>query len=351
MGRIFQTSEQTGYICMAAMKDEIPDGWVEVDPEPSVPQGWKKKMYRMNGRPNHKWVQYYDPLGNRYNTLQSVEAEVRKQQQLQTESGDRIDLNPKPGKSMKENISSCDICNIELNNKEELQEHIRRNHAPAAAGAVVRKNKFLSDHDDEEDTLVEDSSPEDPNLKCGEHDIQYKKPLQYENHMKKRHDGFNNVKPSSATQQIVKQNNEWENSDDDMEEDLVNYEEEIEDEFLENMASENMAKYQPNPDKPPLVAAKTWYASVDQILQRFKLKDYQVPPPSKSNLMEHKDEAKFVKYATPLLKAVNKNSKTAFLHILAKAKWVETMRGQGVTPMNGSLTNLRKPRRIVVNTL
>ena len=78
---------------MAAMKDKIPDGWVEVDPEPSVPQSWKKKMYRMNGRLNQKWVQYYDPQGNRYNTLQSVEAEVRKQQQqLETGSGDRIDL-------------------------------------------------------------------------------------------------------------------------------------------------------------------------------------------------------------------------------------------------------------------
>ena len=331
---------------MGAMKDEIPDGWVEVDLEPSVPQGWKKKMYRMNGRLNHKWVQYYDPLGNRYNTLQSVEAEVKKQQQLETGSGDRIDLNPKPGKSSKENISSCDICNIELNNKEELQGHIRQNHA--AAGAVARKNKFLSD--DEDDTLVEDSSPDDPNLKCGEHDIQYKKPLQYENHMKKRHGGFNSVKPSATTEQIMKQHHKWDNSDDDMEEDLVNYEEEIEDEFLENIASENMSQYKPNTDKPPVIEAETWYASVAQILQRFRLKDYQVPP-SMSNLMEHKDEAKFVKYVTPLLKTVNKNSKTPVLHILAKAKWFETMRGQGVTPVNGSLTNLRKPRRIIVNTL
>ena len=140
------------------MKDEIPDGWVEVESEPSVPQHWKKKMYRMNGRLNQKWVQYFDPQSDRYNTLQSVEAEVRKQQQhLETGSGDRIDLNPKPGKSCKENISSCDICNIELNNKEELQSHIRQNHA--AAGALARKNKFLSD--DEDDTLVDD-----PNLKC-----------------------------------------------------------------------------------------------------------------------------------------------------------------------------------------
>jgi len=119
---------------------------------------------------------------------------------------------------------------------------------------------------------------------------------------------------------------------------------------MKRMAQTGERKYQPNTE-PPLIAAKTWYASVDQILQRFKLTDYQLPPPSMSNWMEHKDEAKFVKYAMPFLKAVNKNSKTAFLHILAKAKWVETMRGQGVTPMNGSLTNLRKPRRIVVNTL
>ena len=71
---------------MAAMKDEIPDGCVEVDPEPSVPQRWKKKMYRMNGRLNQKWVQYYDPQSNRYNTLQSVEGKV---------------MNPKPGKIIK----------------------------------------------------------------------------------------------------------------------------------------------------------------------------------------------------------------------------------------------------------
>ena len=56
-------------------------------------------------------------------------------------------------------------------------------------------------------TVVEDSSSEDPNLKCGEHDIQYKKPLQYENHLKKRHGGFISVNPSATTEQIVKQNN------------------------------------------------------------------------------------------------------------------------------------------------
>jgi len=315
---------------MAAMKDEIPDGWVEVDPEPSVPQGWKKKMYRMNGRPNHKWVQYYDPQGNRYNTLQSVEAELRKQQQLQTGREDRIDMNPKPGKRFKD-----------------------QNHA--AVGAVARKNKFPSA--DKGDTLVldhgckklKDSSPDDPNLTCVEHDIQDKKPFQ-ENHMKKRHGGINSAKPSAIIEQIVKQNNEWNNSDDDMKEDLGNYEEEFEDELLEEIISENLAKYQPNTVKPPVIAAKTWYASVAQILPRFGLKDYPVPP-SMSGLMEHKDEEMFVKYVTPLLKTVNENSKASFLHILAKAKWFEIMRIQGVTPVNGSSTNLRKQRRIEVITL
>jgi len=321
-------TEHTGDIVMAAMTDENPEGWVEVDTEPSVPQGWKKKMYRMNGRLNHKWVQYYDPQGIRYNTLQSVEeGKVRKQQQLQTGNGDIIDMNPKPRKIIK-------------------KEHIRQNHA--AAEAVARKNKFLID--DEQDSLVEDSSPEDPILKCVEHDIQYKKPFQFENHMKKRHGGVNSVKPSAIIEQIVKQNNEWDKSDDDMEEDLVNYEEEIDDEFLEDIISENIAKYQPNTTKTHVRTATTWYASVAQILQRFGLKDYQVPP-SMSNLIEHKDEAKFVKYVTPLLRTVNKNSKTPMLHILAKAKWFETMRGQGVTPVNGSLTKLRKPRMILVNTL
>jgi len=345
MGRLCLTTEEASDIVMAAMKDEIPDGWVEVDPEPSVPQGWKKKMYRMNGRPNQKWVQYYDPQGKRYNTLQSVEAEVKKQHELQAGSRNMIDLNPKPGKSAKANISNCVICNIELNNSEELQEHIRQNHA-AGGGAEVRKNNFPGDA---KDIIVDVVPPEDPNLKCRECDIQYKLPLQFENHMKKRHGGFDNARPIVPTEK-GKPNDEWENSDDDMEEDLVNYEEEIEDEFLENMATENMAKYQAISDKPPVMSAQTWYASVAQILQRFRLKDYQVPP-NMSNLMEHKDEAKFVNYVTPLLKTVNENTKTPILHILAKAKWFETMRGQGVTPVNGSLTNLRKPRMIVVNTL
>ena len=53
----------------AAKKEEVPDCWIEVPTEPSVPQGWKKKVYRMNGRLNPKWVQYYDPQGNRYNSL------------------------------------------------------------------------------------------------------------------------------------------------------------------------------------------------------------------------------------------------------------------------------------------
>ena len=322
---------------MAAMKEEIPDGWVEVDPEPSVPQGWKKKMYRMNGRPNQKWVQYYDPQGKRYNTLQSVEAEVKRQQELQAGSREMIDPNPKPGKSAKANISNCVICNIELNNMEELQEHIRQNHA-ASGGALARKNNFLGD---DEDTLVDDSSPEDPNLKCRECDIQYKLPLQFENHMKKRHGGFNNSRPIATTEK-GNQNDECENSDDDMEEDLVNHKEEIEDECLESMA-----KYQAITDNPPVMSAQIWYASVAQILQRFKLKDYPVPP----NLIEHKDEVKFVKILTTLLKTVNENTKTPILHILAKAKWFETMRGQGITPVNESLTNLKKPRKIVVNTL
>ena len=53
----------------AIKTEEVPDGGVEVPTEPSVPVGLKMKVYRMNGRPNPKWVQYYDPEGNRYNTL------------------------------------------------------------------------------------------------------------------------------------------------------------------------------------------------------------------------------------------------------------------------------------------
>jgi len=338
-------------------KEEMPDGWIEVTPEPSVPEGWKKKMYRMNGRPNHKWVQYYDPQGNRYNTLQSVEVEARKMQQLNAGSGGGIrfdpegrrDLNPKPVKSAKEIISNCDICNIELNSVQELQEHIQQNHA-------ARDSQEFSDEG--EDSLVEDTSPEDPNLKCNECNIQYKKPYQIENHMKKRHGG---VGSDGNTPAAVK--GEYDSKDkaanwEQLDEDMVDYEdeEELEDEFLENMASQNMAKYkvesvQTNVDfKPVLVNTNSWYASVGQILQRFGLKDYQIPP-KMCSLMEHRDEARFVNYVTPLLRSVNLSSKTSTLHILAKAKWFEVMRGQGVTPVNGSLTNLRKPKMIVVNTL
>ena len=51
-----------------------------------------------------------------------------------------------------------------------------------------------------------------------------------------------------------------------------------------------------------------------------------------------------MKIVTTLLKTVNENTKTPILQ--AKAKWFEAMRAQGVTPVNGSLTNLRKPRMI-----
>jgi len=278
----------------AAKKEEIPDGWVEVEPEPSVPVGWKKKMYSMNGRLNQKWVQYYDRQGNRYNTLQSVEAEAKKQLQRQIGNGgesrksplEMSDMNLRPVKSTRETAPSCDICNIELNNLEELQKHITQNHS---TGVNTSKKKLGDD---------------------------------------------------------------WEISDDDMEGDTINYEEEIEDEFLENMASENIAKFQSSnsESKPPVISTYSWYASVEQILRRFKLEDYQIPS-KMCSLMEHKDEAKFVEFITPLLRSVNQSSKSSAIHILAKAKWFETMRGQGVTPVNGSLTTLRKPRMIMVNTL
>jgi len=278
----------------AAKKVEIPDGWVEVEPEPSVPVGWKKKMYSMNGRLNQKWVQYYDIQGNRYNTLQSVEAEAKKQLQRQIGNGgesrksslEMSDMNPRPVKSTRESAPSCDICNIELNNEEELQKHLTQNHST----------------------------------------------------------GVNTSKKRSG--------DDWEISDDDMEGDTINYEEEIEDEFLENTTSENIAKLQStnSGSKPPVISTHSWYASVEQIRIRFKLQDCQIPS-KMCSLLEHKDEAKFVEYVTPLLRSVNPSSKSSALHILAKAKWFETMKGQGVTPVNGSLTTLRKPRRILVKTL
>jgi len=337
-------------------REEIPDGWVEVPTEPSVPEGWKKKVYRMNGRPNPKWVQYYDTEGNRYNTLQSVEA--RKQQLLQAAPGGAVanlahksasesrDLNPKPVKSTKSILSSCDICNIELNSVEELQTHIKQNHAVEED----ESGKYFSDDDT---SLVEDTSPDDPNLKCIECNTQYKKPNQFENHMKKRHGGLTVNKPS-----ILEKVEKKEPAMQQVDEDMIDYEEEeeLEDEFLDNIAPQSIGNYHPGQSntaldmKPPMQSSGSWYATVSQILQRFRLQDYHIPS-NMSNLTEHKDEAKFVHYLTPLLRSVNLRSKTATLHILAKAKWVEVMRGQGVTPVNGSLTNLRKPRKIVVNTL
>ena len=277
---------------MAAIKrEEVPDGWVEVPTEPSVPEGWKKKVYRMNGRPNPKWVQYYDPEGNRYNTLQSVEA--RKQQLLQTGASltksvsDNKDLNPRPGKSAKPIVSSCDICNIELNSVEELQVHIKQNHADDDD----ESGKYFSD----DDSLVEDTSPDDPNLKCVECDTQYKKPNQFENHMKKRHGGLIVNKTSLKTEKVKEREcSSWEQFDEDM----VDYEEEeeLEDEFLENMASQSMERYQdkiPNKQidsKPPIQSGSSWYASVHQILQRFRLHDYQIPS-MMSTMTEYKHEA------------------------------------------------------------
>ena len=153
----------------------------------------------MNSRPNPKWVQYYDPEGNRYNTLQSVEA--RKLQLLQTGAGltksvsENKDLNPRPGKSVKPIVSSCDICNIELNSVEELQVHIKQNHA---ADDDDESGKYFSD----DDSLVEDTSPDDPNLKCLECNTQYKKPNQFENHMKKRHGGLI-INKSSLSEKVT----------------------------------------------------------------------------------------------------------------------------------------------------
>jgi len=105
-------------------------------------------------------------------------------------------------------------------------------------------------------------------------------------------------------------------------------EEEIEDNFPENTASENIAKMQcsNSESKPPVISTYSWYASVEQIRRRFKLQDYQIPS-KMCSLMAHKGEAKFVENVTPLLRSVNPSSKSSLLHILAKAKWFETMQG------------------------
>jgi len=277
------------------MSEPVADGWVEVPPEDSVPKGWKKKVYRMNGRLNPRWVQYYDTEENRYNNLQSVE--VRKQQLLQMGAlsnseapkrappGDsRIDdLNSQ--KTIKRSIFNCNICNIEYNNNEELQEHIRCFH---------REEKKIA-------PVVKEES---------------------------------------------KQNTErWE----ELDESLAKYdagEETVEDEFLQNKTLKSMSE----PLKPVMTSPNSWYASVEQIRRRFGVQDYHVPEKI-ANLMKFKDEERFVEYVTPLLRTVNPKIRLSRLHILAKAKWFELMQGQGVTPLNGSLTTLRKPRMILVNSL
>ena len=170
--------------------------------------------------------------------------------------------------------------------------------------------------------------------------------------MKMRHGGL--VAKASNKEEIATSNKaseSWEEFDEDM----VNYEEEeqLEDEFLEDIAFKTIQAEVPNKmlsNSNPSGKSGNWYASVAQILQRFRLQDYQIPSKI-SNKTEFKDEAKFVEYVTPLLRSVNVRAKTSTVYILAKAKWFELMQGQGVTPLNGSLTNLRKPRMIVVNTL
>ena len=181
--------------------------------------------------------------------------EARKQQLFQAGLAKSVsenkDLNPRPGKSAKPIVSSCDICNIELNSVEELQVHIKQNHADDDD----ESGKYFSD----DDSLVEDTSPDDPNLKCVECDTQYKKPNQFENHMKKRHGGLI-VNKSSLSEK------ENESSLEQFDEDMVDYEEEeeLEDEFLENMASQSMERYQdklPNKQinaKPPIKSGSSW---------------------------------------------------------------------------------------------
>jgi len=346
----------------AGKKEEVPDCWIEVPTEPSVPKGWKKKVYRMNGRLNPKWVQYYDPQGNRYNSLQSVETYSKNFLQndagVVKESGKTIsvksDLNPKSVKSAKKIVSSCDICNIEMNSVEELQVHIKEKHS-SDDDDDDESGKYFSDDDV---SKVEDTSPDDPNLRCVECNTQYKKPNQYENHMKMRH---GELVANTSNKEEIATSNKASESWEEFDEDMVDYEEEeeLEDEFLEDMASKTMEQFQeepPNKIYPKLSNTNqtgksgNWYASVAQILQRFRLQDYQIPSKI-SNKNEFKDEAKFVEYVTPLLRSVNVRAKTSTVYILAKAKWFELMQGQGVTPLNGSLTNLRKPRMIVVNTL
>eukprot|EP00092_Neocalanus_flemingeri_P015472 GFUD01016749.1.p1 GENE.GFUD01016749.1~~GFUD01016749.1.p1 ORF type:complete len:349 (+),score=93.66 GFUD01016749.1:124-1170(+) len=345
-----------------AKREETPDGWVEVPTEPSVPEGWKKKVYRMNGRQNPKWVQYYDLEGNRYNSLQSVETYKQNFLSPGSEASNKSnettsrnsDFNPRLVKSVKKIhlVSSCDICNIELNSVEELQVHIKEKHS---ADDDDESGKYFSDDDN---GPVEDTSPDDPNLKCVECNTQYKKPNQFENHMKKRHGGIIKEEIVATNKVKEKEPGAWEQFDEDM----VDYEEEeeLEDEFLENIASKTMEKYQgeiadeiqakPNIANPPEKPDNKWYASVQQIVQRFRLQDYQVPSKI-SSMSKYRDEAMFVEYVTPLLRSVNMRAKTSTLFIMAKAKWFELMQGHGVTPVNGSLTNLRKPRKILLNTV
>ena len=109
--------------------------------------------------------------------------------------------------------------------------------------------------------------------------------------MKKRHGGLIVNKTEKVKEREC---SSWEQFDEDM----VDYEEEekLEDEFLENMASQTMERYQdkmPNKQidsKPPIQSGSSWYASVHQILQRFRLHDYQIPS-MMSTMTEYKHEA------------------------------------------------------------
>ena len=181
--------------------------------------------------------------------------------------------------------------------------------------------------------------------------------------MKKRHGG---IKPNTIVKDNIETTNKltedksdaWDEFEDDMED---FEEEELEDEFLEDIAPKTVETHKLEPNKiltngndkiinPTGKTENSWYASVHQIIQRFRLQDYQTPPKIGS-MEKYRDEARFVEYIAPLLRSVNLRSKTSTLFILAKAKWFELMQSKGVTPVNGSLTNLRKPRKIVVNTL